>query len=143
MSIQLLPHPICWFRTIARSLRCVAWVSGHDYREVNEGQPNNVTLLKCDTCGAYQTGWDDTPEVERMEGQEILGEQAACIAALEAELARLREAALPFAAMERSSFMHVDEGEHYAIVLCGPGTPDKDFTGQDIERLRNALKEGQ
>ncbi len=54
----MISHPLCFSRWILRSIRCGANVSGHEMREVFEGQHASVQLLKCDTCGEYAVGWE-------------------------------------------------------------------------------------
>ncbi len=49
-------NPICLIRTIYRSLRCWAWVSGCDFIE-QDGTPPNVQVLECKTCGYVSVGW--------------------------------------------------------------------------------------
>lgn len=50
-------HPLCLIRTIWRSLRCFAPVSGHDYATDDEPTPDNVHVLRCMTCGHVNTAW--------------------------------------------------------------------------------------
>jgi len=49
-------HPLCLIRTIWRSLRCGAFVMGHDYQETGDG-PANVSILECKICGHVHVGW--------------------------------------------------------------------------------------
>jgi hypothetical protein len=53
-------NPICLARFVWRSLRCGAWVSGHDYRTHPEPTPPNVHVVVCDTCGHQSVGWSWT-----------------------------------------------------------------------------------
>lgn len=48
--------PVCLWRSLWRSLRVGALVSGHDYRMTEEGTVN-VDILVCDTCGHQSIGW--------------------------------------------------------------------------------------
>ncbi len=50
-------NPLCLLRALWRSLRCRAWVSGHDYRTDAEPTPANVHVLRCRTCGAVSVAW--------------------------------------------------------------------------------------
>lgn len=52
-----MTHPLCLLRSLWRSLRCGAWVSGHEYHEAKFSTPPNVQILECRTCGAVSIGW--------------------------------------------------------------------------------------
>jgi hypothetical protein len=52
-----LRNPLCLLRCLYRSLRCRAWVSGHEFREAEYETPANVQVLVCDTCGAESVAW--------------------------------------------------------------------------------------
>lgn len=57
MDMDELRSPICIVRALWRSLICNVWfVSGHDYVVV-EGTPDNVLVLKCETCGHISISW--------------------------------------------------------------------------------------
>lgn len=51
-----LRNPLCLFRTIWRSLKCGAWVSGCNYLK-DENTPPNVHVATCKTCGHVDFGW--------------------------------------------------------------------------------------
>ena len=57
----MIPHPLCFWRTVWRSLRIGARVSGHDFKEDDEPMPPNVSVLKCMTCGHIDVTWWDGP----------------------------------------------------------------------------------
>jgi len=50
-------NPICVFRAIYRSIRCRAWVSGCDFKEVSYMTPPTIQILECKTCGKISTAW--------------------------------------------------------------------------------------
>lgn len=53
-------HPLCFFRTIWRTIRCGAVVSGHDYElcEPETGQACCVTIMRCMVCGHHNVSWE-------------------------------------------------------------------------------------
>ena len=52
-------NPICLIRTLIRSVRCRAFVSGCEFVEQN-GTPKNVQVLECTTCGKVSIAWSNT-----------------------------------------------------------------------------------
>ena len=63
MGVQLPPktnmtirNPICVFRSIVRSLKARALVSGCNYIK-DENTPSNVHIAKCEICGHVDFGW--------------------------------------------------------------------------------------
>ncbi len=57
-----MPSPLCFFRSIWRSLLCGAFVSGHEF-EIDPGDtPNNVLVLRCRDCGERSIGWGWEPQ---------------------------------------------------------------------------------
>lgn len=67
----MIPHPLCFVRWLYRSLRCGAWVEGHDYREIEEKTPANVQVLKCIVCGDVSVCWDWSP-IEKHAGDKFV-----------------------------------------------------------------------
>ena len=50
-------NPICLIKSIYRSIRCRAWVSGCDFKEVSYMTPPTIQILECKTCGKISTAW--------------------------------------------------------------------------------------
>ena len=50
-------NPICLIRTIWRSIRCMSFVSGCEFKTADEPTPPNVHVLVCKTCGAQSIAW--------------------------------------------------------------------------------------
>lgn len=50
-------HPLCLLRAIWRSLRCLAIVSGCEYKTIDDPTPANVHVLRCEVCGKTSVGW--------------------------------------------------------------------------------------
>lgn len=52
-------NPICLFRTIWRSIRCMGFVSGCDFKTAEDPTPENVHVLVCKICGAQRLRFRD------------------------------------------------------------------------------------
>lgn len=67
----MIPHPVCFARWIWRSLRCGAWVEGHDYVILDEPTPENVQVLRCERCGEVSVAWDWGPIAGKVRGAHV------------------------------------------------------------------------
>lgn len=50
-------NPICLVKTIYRSIKCKALVSGCDFKTSEEETPKNIHILECTTCGKISIAW--------------------------------------------------------------------------------------
>lgn len=50
-------NPLCWLRTMWRTLWIGAVVSGHHFTTDSEETPDNVHILRCMDCGKISVTW--------------------------------------------------------------------------------------
>jgi hypothetical protein len=65
-------NPICLLRTLYRTLKSGQfyttgqWISGHEFETERCGEPANVHVIRCQTCGKYSVSWaNDSLEAQK------------------------------------------------------------------------------
>lgn len=54
MSIR---NPLCFARTIYKSIKYARYVSGCKYQTVHYDTPPNIHIIKCNVCGNKSVAW--------------------------------------------------------------------------------------